>query len=267
VANLNKLKIINGLVFRNKGRGLISTILCIVRGVRPRSSKSVVKQVSLFSFRCYRIAKHSGLKPLWSEFYGKDLSLPVKSQKPKIERGDNLEGLVHHPSPSGSILNFPWVDFIVISTLTFLILEYLYGSPSSGYLVSPFVYDIISEETETNTLEISRVVNSVAVNWLAIGLMSAGAILLSGSIILSYYHGHPWAWLGILEEEINPIPNITIQTTGIQEIGDTVMAGNVMVSGPLSASSLSLVQIRLENQALLDNLAISPIGDLWISPW
>jgi len=57
-------------------------------------------------------------------------------------------------------------------------------------------------------------------------------------------------------------PNITIQTTAIQEIGDTVMAGNVMVSGPLSASSLSLVQIRLENQALLDNLAISPIGDL-----
>jgi len=60
----SKLKTINGLVFRNKGRGLISTILCIVRGVRPRSSKSVVKQVSLFSFRCYRIAKHSGLKGL-----------------------------------------------------------------------------------------------------------------------------------------------------------------------------------------------------------
>jgi hypothetical protein len=136
----SKLKIINGLVFRNKGRGLISTILCIVRGVRPRSSKSVVKQVSLFSFRCYRIAK------------------------PKIERGDNLEGLVNHPSPSGSILNFPWVDFIVISVLTFLILEYLYGSPSSGYLVSPFIYDIISEETETNTLEISRVIGPVAVN-------------------------------------------------------------------------------------------------------
>lgn len=59
-----KLKTINGLVFRNKGRGLITTLLCIVRGVRPRSSKSVVKQVSSFSFRCYRIAKHSGLKGL-----------------------------------------------------------------------------------------------------------------------------------------------------------------------------------------------------------
>jgi hypothetical protein len=206
-------------------------------------------------------------KPLWSEFYGKDLSLPVKAQRPKIERGDNIEGLVNHPSPSGSILNFPWVDFIVISVLTFLILEYLYGNSSSGYLVSPFLYDIISEETETNTLEISRVVNQTSVNWLAIGLLSAGALLLSGSIFLSYYHGHPWAWLGILEEEMTSTPDITIQTTGIQEIGDSVMAGNIMVSGPLSASSLSLVQIRLENQALLDNLAISPIGDLWISPW
>jgi hypothetical protein len=59
-----KLKTINGLIFRNKGRGLITTLLCMVRGVRPRSSKSVVKQVSMFSFRIFRIAKHSGLKGL-----------------------------------------------------------------------------------------------------------------------------------------------------------------------------------------------------------
>jgi hypothetical protein len=59
-----KLKTINGLVFRNKGRGLIGTILRISRGVRPRSSKSVVKQVAHFSFRCYRLAKHNGLKGL-----------------------------------------------------------------------------------------------------------------------------------------------------------------------------------------------------------
>jgi len=41
-----KLKTINGLVFRNKGRGLIGVILSITRGVRPRSSKSVVRQVA-----------------------------------------------------------------------------------------------------------------------------------------------------------------------------------------------------------------------------
>jgi hypothetical protein len=65
-----------------------------------------------------------------------------------------------------------------------------------------------------------------------------------------------------MESEVSSNPNITIQTTGLQEIGDNVTVGSVMVSGPLSASSMSLVQIRMENQALLDNLAISPIGDL-----
>lgn len=99
-------------------------------------------------------------------------------------------------------------------------------------------------------------------DFIAISMMVAGALLITGSIIMSYYQGHPWAWLGIYETEITSVPDITIQTTGLQEIGDTVMAGDVMVSGPLSASSLSLIQIRLENQALLDNLAISPIGDL-----
>jgi hypothetical protein len=97
--------------------------------------------------------------------------------------------------------------------------------------------------------------------------MGAGALMLSGSIFLSYYYGHPWAWIGIFESEINSNPNITIQTSGLQEIGDNVVAGSVMISGPLSASAMSIVQIRLENQALLDNLAISPIGDLWINPW
>jgi len=60
----SKLKSINGLVFRNKGRGLIGLMLKLVRGIRPRASKSVVKQISGFSFRCYRIASHSGLKGL-----------------------------------------------------------------------------------------------------------------------------------------------------------------------------------------------------------
>lgn len=60
----SKLKSINGLVFRNKGRGLIGLLLKLIRGIRPRASKSVVRQISGFSFRCYRIANHSGLKGL-----------------------------------------------------------------------------------------------------------------------------------------------------------------------------------------------------------
>jgi hypothetical protein len=39
-------------------------MLKFIRGVLPRSSKSVVKQVARFCFRCNRIAYHSGLKGL-----------------------------------------------------------------------------------------------------------------------------------------------------------------------------------------------------------
>lgn len=60
----SKLKTINGLVFRNKGRGLIKLTLRLVRGVHPRSSKSVVKQVVRFAFKCHNLARHSGLKGL-----------------------------------------------------------------------------------------------------------------------------------------------------------------------------------------------------------
>jgi hypothetical protein len=47
---------------------------------------------------------------------------------------------------------------------------------------------------------------------------------------------------------------------------DTVMVGTMRISGPISANSLRLIQIHLENGALLDNLAISPIGALWELP-
>lgn len=58
----SKIKTINGLIFRNEGRGLIGILLKYIRGVRPRASKSVVKQVAGFVFFISRMAKHSGLK-------------------------------------------------------------------------------------------------------------------------------------------------------------------------------------------------------------
>jgi hypothetical protein len=69
-------------------------------------------------------------------------------------------------------------------------LEFLYGTRNHPEAI-PFFYDIISKETEIplEVLDISPLTNQV--NWFAIGLMSAGALLLSGSIFLSYYHGHP----------------------------------------------------------------------------
>lgn len=60
----SKVKALNGLVTRNGGRGLIGILLEYVRGVRPRASKSVVRQVASFVFASYRIAKHSKLKGL-----------------------------------------------------------------------------------------------------------------------------------------------------------------------------------------------------------
>jgi len=57
-----KIKAINGLITRNSGRGLINILLEYIRGVRPRASKSVVKQVVCFVFSIYKIYKHSKLK-------------------------------------------------------------------------------------------------------------------------------------------------------------------------------------------------------------
>lgn len=59
-----KIKSINGLIFRKGGRGLIGILLEYIRGVRPRSSKSVVKQVAGFVFFISKMARHSGLKGL-----------------------------------------------------------------------------------------------------------------------------------------------------------------------------------------------------------
>lgn len=58
----SKIKTINGLIFRKEGRGLIGILLKYIRGVRPRSSKSVVRQVAGFVFYISRMARHSGLK-------------------------------------------------------------------------------------------------------------------------------------------------------------------------------------------------------------
>ena len=70
----------------------------------------------------------------------------TKNSELRTARGDT-EGLVNHSSPSGSYLNFPWVDFLVISILTFLLLECLFGTHNSPPVV-PFLYDIKSSETE-----------------------------------------------------------------------------------------------------------------------
>ena len=46
-----------------------------------------------------------------------------------------------------------------------------------------------------------------------------------------------------------------------------ILVTDYSVQGPMTLAEYDALQRALENQALLDNLAISPIGDLWISPW
>jgi hypothetical protein len=41
-----------------------------------------------------------------------------------------------------------------------------------------------------------------------------------------------------------------------------ILVHNVPLTSPMSINQLDLIQVQLENRALLDNLAISPIGDL-----
>lgn len=57
-----KIKAINGLVLRNKGRALLGVLLKDVRAARPHRTKSVVRQVAVFSFLVHRLVKHSGFK-------------------------------------------------------------------------------------------------------------------------------------------------------------------------------------------------------------
>ena len=58
----NRIEIINGLVFRNGGRGLIGMFNEYIRGIRPRTTKSVVRQVASFCFYVGKIARNSGMK-------------------------------------------------------------------------------------------------------------------------------------------------------------------------------------------------------------
>lgn len=58
----SQITYINGLASRNGGRGLIGLFLEYIRAIRSRASKSLVKQVCVFSFFVAKLVRHSGLK-------------------------------------------------------------------------------------------------------------------------------------------------------------------------------------------------------------
>lgn len=183
-------------------------------------------------------------KPFWSESYGVSFKDISKTEIPH-KRGVKKEGSVKHNSPSGFLFKFPWVDFWIGFTLSIMILSWIYSPSEKSDADIPFIYDIISSVSEID-VPLQVVTDPVnrpdGNNVLLLTLLGTGVTLLFGSIFISYMLGSPWAWLGIYEEE-------------------------VPLNGPLSIEQLGLLQVELENRALLDNLAISPIGDLWIDPW
>lgn len=56
------IKIINGLITRNGGRGLINELLSYVRAIYPRSTKSVAIQVVCFCFLLNKLVRGQGMK-------------------------------------------------------------------------------------------------------------------------------------------------------------------------------------------------------------
>lgn len=96
------------------------------------------------------------------------------------------------------------------------------------------------------------------VNYFAWGLMLLGGAILLTSMALSIYY------TGDISSAFynSGVPEIVISSDSLN-----IQTSSLGVSGPLTLSEYEVLQRTLENKALLDNLSISPIGDLWVSPW
>jgi len=88
-------------------------------------------------------------------------------------------------------------------------------------------------------------------------MLLGGAILLTSMALSIYYTGD------ISSAFYNSgVPEIVISSDSLN-----IQTSSLGISGPLTLSEYEVLQRTLENKALLDNLSISPIGDLWVSPW
>ena len=73
---------------------------------------------------------------------------------------------------------------------------------------------------------------------------------------------YTWYLVGIIT--VGVILTACIGTKYYYSIEETPL---ISVTGPLTQRQYEVLQETLANQALIDNLAISPIGDLWILPF
>jgi hypothetical protein len=208
-------------------------------------------------------------KPMWAESYGKDLSLPVKPEVTRIERGDSEEPVQYQPVQplegwnwvvffSSAIIMFTWCRMWEWSQIPeFLVLE---EGPKDG--IAPVIASISRSYlvVENNGLEVYG-----NPNYFALGLLALGATLLLGTVVVSIYKGqfYDLSWFFITRDN----PEILITPPPVPALQlDTVMVGSMRISGPISSHSLDLVKFHLENRALLENLDISPISALWELP-
>jgi hypothetical protein len=214
-------------------------------------------------------------KPIWAAHYSGNLleEAPRKDLHPfqvidswdiwdepakQTVRGE-AEGSVQCIAPSESSKGLWWVEFILGSCSMFFILQWFPWSEAQS--IPPFVYDIVSYPSEL--LDWSFIQEDQLVYWPLVSLVTGGSLLL-WVLVASVSKGVFTDPLGdLLASYLVQAPQVPIQP--VLQL-DTVMVGTMRLSGPISSNSLRLIQVYLENEALLENLAISPIGALWELP-
>jgi hypothetical protein len=122
------------------------------------------------------------------------------------------------------------VELLVFSGMILFILEV-----SKPMVSEPTVTILVTSKNDVPPIHL----------WL--GSMGLG-ILIAVGIYSLYNYGSLWPMI-----------------EGVPEI--IVTESNLGIQGPMTLDEYTALQRAMENQALLDNLAISPIGDLWVSPW
>lgn len=109
----------------------------------------------------------------------------------------------------------------------------------------------LSEEAIESTEAITALESS-GMNILAFGLVGLGLLIILMSILLGLYGISHEMQLKVIDlQEKTPIVHL-----------DPVVRYQLGIPGPMTEAELGKVKIYLESQALLENLALSPIGDL-----
>jgi preprotein translocase subunit SecY len=130
----------------------------------------------------------------------------------------------------------PEVNRVAIERLKNLLLALGWGS--LGVLISILMITYLSEHPVQIVEEVRASKESEASSWIPLAVMLVGIITMIGMHI--WLDQEPTHWAERLSQGY---------------------------SGPLTSVEMVELKSKLAVQALADNLAISPIGDLWQSPW